>query len=148
MTYVTPEQMITLFEEGELIEATNLRDAAATGINMDKLQAACEGAAGIIDGYLMRRFTLPLNLDSEQNSLRLTLQIHAANLARNLLDGKLEEVRLKAGDAIAWLKIFSEPGNGTDDAVPGVDPLDKSGTIAFEPGRQVWNEQRFTDLGW
>lgn len=149
MPYVTADQMIVLFERDELIEATNLRDSAATDINTAKLEAACEGAEGIINGYLMRKFTLPLDLEATENSLKVTLQIHAANLARNLLDGKLEEVRKKAEDAIAWLRIFTEPDKGgSNDTTPGVDPSDRAGRITFEPGRQCWSEQRFTDLGW
>lgn len=109
MAYITPDDMITLFEEPELVEATNLRNASAVLVNMEKLQLACDSAQGIIDGWIGQRYSLPLTDLSEH--LAQTLRIHAANIARHQLDGSTEEIRNKYKDAIEWLKWFS--GNST-----------------------------------
>jgi phage gp36-like protein len=139
LSYVTPQEMITLFEEQELIEATNLREGSAQTINVDRLQAACDGAQGIIDGWLMRRYNLPL-VDAPPHFVQ-ALKIHAANIARNQLDGGTEEVRKKYEDAIAWLKWFCE-NDAIGDTTPGVSESEKSGSINFEMVESTWNADR------
>jgi phage gp36-like protein len=143
MNYVTADKMIQLFEEQELIEATNLRDATATQINLNRLQSAIDGATGIINGWLMRRYKLPLT--NVPPHLNQTLEIHAANLARNLLDGSTEEVRKKADDAFAWLKEFTKE-DVLGDTTPGITEAEKSGSINFEVSQPTWNNDRLAGL--
>lgn len=138
MAYCTITDMINLFEELEMIEASNLREARETDPNEIKIQAAIDGATGIIDGYLMRRYGLPVVTPPE---IAGTLRIHCLNIARNLLDGSTEEVREKANDAIAWLKLFTDPVKGGygEDTTPGVQPGEGIGTVKSETPDYFWN---------
>ncbi|MGA7934728.1 MAG: DUF1320 domain-containing protein [Kovacikia sp.] len=145
MAYCTPEEMAALFERQDLVEATNLRDQAASEINPAKLAAAIDGATGIINGYLMQAFSLPIaNISPE---LQSTLRIHACNLARNLLDGSNEEIRKKAEDAISWLGSFVQSTKASGgDTIPGTSARERFGSVKSEPGRQFWTEDKVWEV--
>lgn len=143
MSYITAEEMITLFEEQELIEATNLRDASAQTINAERLQSAIDAATGTIDGYLMRRYSLPL--ENIPVHLSQALKIHAGNIARHQLDGSTEEVRGKFKDAIEWLKWFCA-NDALGDTTPGVNESEKSGSMDFYIAEPTWDSDRVERL--
>jgi len=138
MAYCTLADMVALFEELEIVEASNLRDSFESDPNATKIQAAIDGATGIIDGYLMRRYGLPIITPPE---IAGALKIHCLNLARNLLDGSTEEVRGKANDAVAWLKLFSDPTKGGfgEDSTPGIQPGEGVGSVVSETPIYFWD---------
>jgi len=129
--------MIALFEELEIVEASNLREARERDPNAVKIQAAIDGAVGIIDGYLMRRYGLPVSTPTE---IAGTLKIHCLNIARNLLDGSTVEVKEKADGAIAWLKLFTDPATtGYGDPAPGVQEGEGVGSVNSETPCYFWD---------
>ena len=137
MAYCTLADMVALFEELEIVEASNLRDSFEDNPNATKIQAAIDGATGIIDGYLMRRYGLPVSTPTE---IAGTLKIHCLNIARNLLDGSTEEVKQKADDAIAWLKLFTDPATtGYGDPAPGVQEGEGVGSVNSETPCYFWD---------
>ena len=140
MAYCTAAELIALFEEDEIIEASNLRDARESDPNDGKIQAAIDGATGIIDGYLMRRYGLPVTVPAE---IVGTLKIHALIIARYLLDGSTEEWRQKYEDSIEWLKLFTDPSTklGGDDTQPGVTDGEGIGSVAFSVPSYFWDRE-------
>lgn len=145
INYVTPSDMITIYEENDLIEATNLRDSAADQINEVKLQAACDGANGIAYGYLAARYAddrlqvaaLPVGLVS-------TFRTHCAAIAWHQLDGSTEEARNKHKDAIDYFQWFAK-----EDRLPSTTPgvtTDSVGSIAYEIQNSVWSSDRYTQV--
>lgn len=149
--YVSTAYMIDLYEEGELIKATNLGRQDATAIYMPKLIAACNGATGIANGYLMRQYVLPIPSMSEE--LAAALEAHCGAIARCLLDCTLEETQKANAAAIEWLTLFTnEAAYVVDDVAVGTTDggIELAKTISSEPGRQVWGTGRgdFSALGW
>jgi phage gp36-like protein len=146
--YVSPADMLSLFPEPELIEVTNLRDSAAQEVNPARLQAACDGANGIAYGYLATRFHAEaLTLETLPEGFLGAFKMHCANIARDILDGSITEVRAKAEEARTFFQTFSGPaGSSNNDATPGVQGGERFGTIVTAPGRQYWNETRLTHL--
>ena len=144
MSYATTDDMIALFESNDLIELTNLRNSGATQINLDRLEVVCNGATGIVNGWLLRKYSVPLV--GAPRAIAETLRIHAANLAYNLLDGSTEEVRKKADDAIAWLKLFTDASTPrfSDPIVPTL--TSRVSSIRFESTPSVWNAASVRDL--
>ena len=60
--YVTADAMIKKFGENELIQLTDNVQPYKDVINYDKLNAAMQEANSEIDGYLMGRYKLPLQI--------------------------------------------------------------------------------------
>ncbi len=58
--YVTVDAMLKKFGERELVQLTDNEAPYQDVINYDKLDAAIEEANSEIDGYVMGRYTLPL----------------------------------------------------------------------------------------
>jgi phage gp36-like protein len=139
----------------ELVEATNLHNESMTTINDERLQAACLTASGIVDGYLMLKYQLPLNL-SDKPALAGTLRVHAGAIARQRLGGVTDEVQANAKTAYDWLERFSKAdvleedstppngGSGTPSTPTAPDPIEKA--ISFEVGRRYWTPEQIAGL--
>jgi phage gp36-like protein len=145
MLYVEPKELEVLFTTQEVMEASNKDDSMAEEVVDDRVLAACEGATGIINGYLMRRFTIPLVAATPE--FLQVLNIHAKNIAREILDGSREEVRENAKNSREWLELFSDNSGNNADTTPGVDPTEKTGTINFSIRTPAWDDKRLTSLG-
>ena len=153
--YVTPADMRSLYEIEELVEPTNLHNESMTTINEARLQAACLAASGIVDGYLMTKYQLPLAL-GDNPSLTGTLRVHAGAIARQRLGGTTEEVQLNAKAAYEWLERFIKADalleestnsgviNEPSPTVSVIDPIERA--ITFSPGRQFWTDTRIAGL--
>jgi phage gp36-like protein len=144
MSYVTPVDLRATFEERDLVAATNLNDPRAEEIVEERLEQHCAIATGIINGYLLNRFVIPLQGASVE--LLETLKAHAINLARESLDASSEEVRIKADNSRKWLESFSQASNTeSNDTTPGVDPVSGINYSVREP---TWTEERLGAIGW
>ena len=154
--YVTSADMRSLYEFEELVEATNLHNESMTNINDARLAAACVAASGIVDGYLMIKFQLPLDL-SDKPALAGALKVHTGAIARQRLGGVTAEVQANTKTAYEWLErvvksdtLLSDAtesdsrssGQPTTSAV--IDPIERA--IAFQPGRQYWTTSRIAGL--
>ena len=145
MRYVTPADLRSTFEERDLVAATNLSDPRAEEMVEERLEQHCAIATGIINGYLMNWFVVPL--EGASIELLETLKAHAINLARESLDASSEEVRIKADNSRRWLETFSQASSGDrgNDTTPGVDPL---GGITYSVKEPIWTEAAFNTFGW
>lgn len=140
-TYVQPADLITIFEEQEIVEASNLRDGYSVEADSDRLEAVCTGANGLVYGYLSRRFTdEQLQLTALTDGFLAALKIHAANIARHQLDASTEEVRNRFNDAIEWLQAVVDDGTNGGETVLG----QRFPSIAYsipERGREFENSR-------
>jgi phage gp36-like protein len=120
--YCTTDDMRSLFEYEDLVKATNLDDPNASEINEPRLEQACEAATGVVDGWLLRRFSLPLTVD--EAALLNVLRSHTAILAMEWLGGADDILIAKANDTREWLRTFTDPNaSGNGNAIADIDDL-------------------------
>jgi phage gp36-like protein len=129
--YVTPDDMRSLFEYEDLVKATNLDDPNASEINKPRLDQACEAATGVVDGWLLRRLSLPLSAGDA--ALLNVLRSHTAILAMEWLGGADDILIAKAKDSREWLKAFTDP-SVTSNEITLSDPNDLSVESGFAIG--------------
>lgn len=145
IAYVTPADMVAIYQEADLIEATNLRDSAADQINEVKLTAACDGANGIAYGYLATRYADErLQTDVLPLGLLSAFRTHCAAIAWHLLDGSTEEARNKHKDAVDYFQWFAK-----EDRLPSTTPgvtTESVGSIAYEIQSSVWTSDRYSQV--
>jgi lysyl-tRNA synthetase class I len=138
---VTPVEIIAIFGETEIVEATNPNDVQADAVNMVMLEQHCAIATGFVYGYLRRVYSAA-EIESFDAQLRNTLRTHAAHLARESLDNTREEVRHNADKSRDWLEAFTDP-NSRRSAAEEKDAAAVT-SIAFEVepidchGRRSW----------
>ena len=150
MSYVTPSYVKSVVDNSFLIEATNVNDSAATTINETRLADACEAANGYADGYLIRKFRLPLDTS---NALIPALKIHCTNLAMEILGaivGATEEQIRRADLAREWLELITDPDEGADggasgDFSPGVDE-DELANLSSQETDYTWSRTSVGNL--
>jgi phage gp36-like protein len=109
MTYVTPSDMKSLYNEETLIQATNYTDPNASSINEPQLTSACDMGSAIADSYLS---LLPLDPAQFNERFRTMLKVHCARLALDSLDGASADpqIREHAKEALEWLKALTKLG--------------------------------------
>lgn len=128
MNYCTQQDMIERFGEQELIQLTDRADPPTGGIDGTVLDKAIADASAFIDGYLAKRYRLPL-ADVPPFLARLCCQV-----ARYYLhdDAAPEEVRERYKDAERTLLRIAKgevilPGlDGAEPSHPG-DSVQTSG---------------------
>lgn len=132
--YVTPTDMVNLYGSALLAELTSLPSGTASDPNTARLQSVCDGANGMAYGYLSTRYAAnALDVAVLTEGLRAAFRIHCAAIARYLLDGSLEEARLKYDSAIQFFQTFSSPNlTPAGDITPGITAAERFGTIAYE----------------
>lgn len=106
MVYVTPADMEVLYEQEQLVLATNYSDPQATTINTSMLTAACEHGSRLVDGYLLSVKVSPSKFSDRFLGI---LKIHAARLAMDYFQGTSgEDERGQVKESIEWLKSLSK----------------------------------------
>ncbi len=106
MSYVTRQEMIDGYGFDAILEATDRAEPPTGQIDETILARAMEAANQLADGYLSRRYRLPLV------AIPVDLQDHARaiaflNLSRGRGEGIGKEVRAAYDDAITWLTAVS-----------------------------------------
>lgn len=98
MSYVTQQDLIDRFGEGEILDLSDRNNDGA--IDADVLERAIADAASEIDGYLAKRYQLPL-ASIPQRLVRV-----GADLARLFLhtDSPPDAVVAAAAQSRAWLR--------------------------------------------
>lgn len=132
--YVSPTDLLNLYGSALLAELTSLPAGTASDPNTARMQSVCDGANGMAYGYLSSRYTAAsLEVNALPAGLREAFRIHCAAIARYLLDGSLEEARVKAESAIQFFQNFSSPNlTPPGDITPGVTAAERFGTISYE----------------
>ncbi|MBF0127684.1 MAG: DUF1320 domain-containing protein [Magnetococcales bacterium] len=102
MAYVTAQEMIDLYGREAITDLTDRADPPTYQIDAGILQRAIDAATELLDGYLGRRYQLPLD------TVPVDLQEHARsavffNLHRGRIVGISESVRARYDDAVSWL---------------------------------------------
>lgn len=101
MTYATPMDLIDLFGEVELTDLTDRADPPMGVVNLRVAQDAIDDAAAMIDGYLAKRYALPLP------TVPPMLRAMACDIARYRLHTRLaptDAVRANYDDALRRLR--------------------------------------------
>jgi phage gp36-like protein len=100
--YITEQELIDRFGEGELIAVTNRTDPAAATIDPDVLDAAIRDAQDEVDGYLAAGgIAVPLGYPIPPRVARVVSDLTRWHLYD---DQATEEVRRRYEDARAWLR--------------------------------------------
>ncbi len=105
MAYATQQHLIDRFGANELIQRTDKTNKPATTIDGTVVAAAISDAEAFIDGYLAKRYKLPLS------SIPPVLIPITADIARYYLHDSLAQkdspVAINHNKALAWLKDVS-----------------------------------------
>lgn len=130
--YGDKASMILAFGEAELIRLTD-RDGQAGAIVDSVLEKALGDAAGIVDGYLAKRYTLPLT------SLPAAVTTSAQAIAYYLLwPHAPEEVRNRYRDAIKQLQDIAAGTIQLD--AEGVAPAQAAGGgVQYEAPARIYD---------
>lgn len=115
MTYATKQDLVDRFGEIELRQLTDRTNVPPTTVNDTVVGRALSDADGLIDGYIGKKYALPLA------EVPPMLTKVAADLARYYLHGKAADrdspVTAAYNQAVAWLRDVSKGlvdlGNGT-----------------------------------
>lgn len=104
MSYAVKQDMIDRFAERELIQLTDRTAGEGVAINDTVLGRALADTDAEIDGYLMGRYTLPLN-----NVPKMLVSV-ACDIARYRLydDRVTEQVQKRYDDAVKLLRMIGE----------------------------------------
>lgn len=131
MNYATQDDLVRRFGEGELLDLAD-RDNDGV-IDTEVVDGALADAASLIDSYIGRRVSLPLD------PVPAVLERVACNLARYFLyeDRATEEVRKRHEEAVSWLRAVSR-----GEATLGADApaTTTGGSPAYEAGRREFDD--------
>lgn len=134
MAYCTQQDLLTRFGEDELSAIAPAPEG--DGLDGERIERACEDAAGEIDGYLSGAgYVVPL-----ANPPRVVVGF-AADIARYRLhdDHASEAVTRRYEEAVRFLRSVSQ-GHVRLGATLGSG--EAIGEAIFEPGRRVWSGGR------
>ena len=103
MAYATPQEIIDAYGRDAIQELTDRDDPPRGEVDDDLLERAIQAAVDLVDGYLAKRYTLPLA------SVPINLQDHVRalvffNLHRGRVESVEEDVRKFRDDALAYLR--------------------------------------------
>ena len=106
MPYAVPSDMITRFGVAEMIRLTTPQDQDMTTVNVAPVTLALGDASDLIDGYVGKRYTTPLN------PVTSSINRAACDLARFDLssgDGRTpsEDVTNRRKETIRWLESIA-----------------------------------------
>lgn len=132
MAYVTQQDLVDRFGEGELIRLTNPDNYGATEVDTARLDGAIADAEALVDGYLGGRYEVPL-----KPVPRVITRV-SADLARYYLydEGAPEPVAQRYEEALRFLRSCArgEAGLGVSASGERAETLDQpvvqsSGTV-------------------
>jgi phage gp36-like protein len=138
MAYATQADMITRYGEPLLVQLTDIGNPMTGALVPAVLQAKLDDAAALIDGYLVGRYTLPLEVAPA------ILKVHACVLAMYmLLGGKVsEEAAVEYKAALDYLKQVAR-GDITLLPPQVATPPAGVGPVLFSPGSKVMGRDNY-----
>ncbi|HUO23124.1 MAG TPA: phage protein Gp36 family protein [Caulobacteraceae bacterium] len=135
MAYAAVTDLITRYSERELIQLTDQSTPPTDAIDMDVAQAALDGGAMVIDGYVGVKYALPL---ATTPALLVELNCEIARY-RLYADQATEQVATRYKDAIATLTKIA---NGTVKIdVAGVEPAPRPATVEASSNRRLFDRR-------
>lgn len=144
MNYAVPADMLALFGEREMLA---LADRYNDGVPDDAVTiTALDAATAEINGYLTRRYVLPLIVSVP------VLRTIACEIARYRLTGagttETQPVRERYRDAVRWLEragngeVILVDGEGNSVGAPHQSGM---GGVKTHPGRRAFDDQLLSD---
>lgn len=139
---LTLQDLLTFFPERELIELSNLDDATADTVDIDRVEGAIARASQEINSYLGVRFTLPI-----EGEIPMVLQSKAADVIRYYLDvyRVRDDVAARYKEAIAWLRLLAK-GEVTLGIDSDIAPPDQSRRITVTSHPPIFNRDTLNGL--
>lgn len=108
IAYVVPDDLIRLYEPDELIQATNLYDAAANQIDLSRLQEYVNNGNAIAYGYMAVGCTdASLQVEALSDGLKAAFKAQVIKIIRALIDDSSDEIRMEYDKAIAYFKSIA-----------------------------------------
>lgn len=142
MSYVDRDGMVARFGAEELIQLTDRTSLPPSSIDDAVLARAIADASSQIDGYLAKRYRLPLDPVPE------ILAKVAADIARYHLRGDSAEkdsvVAINYRGSIDWLRDVSK-GIVTIDAAGVEPPQAGTGAIKAKPSDRIFTRESLRD---
>lgn len=142
MAYATLQDLIDRFGRTELVQLTDRTNKPASTIDESVVARALTDAEATINGYVARRYQLPLS------SVPEALTKKACDIARYYLHGKAadkdSQVYLAHKEAIDWLKNVAS-GLVVIDAAGIVPAAAGGGAIRANPSGRVFTRQSLRD---
>ena len=136
MPYASQADMEARFSTIDLVNLTDRGDPATGDIDPTVLDAALDDASRIMDGYIARRYAVPLASVSNDVTIKCVM------IAYYLLhrDSVPEKVRSDYNDALKWLRDVST-GNVILDVALAAAPAGSSDAAEIEaPDRIFTND--------
>lgn len=131
--YASVADMVERFSEGEIITISTPRKEQLAGIRVDRVERALIEATGIADGYLRRRYAVPLTAVPPEVS-GATMQVARYLLTQGSGADPSEPMRLAHKQAVTW---FGDVADGRVN-LEGQMPVDAtSGAMASDRGRCI-----------
>lgn len=129
MTYATQADMLTEFDQAELIQLTDREPPLTGAIVTAVLDRALDDASAEIDGYLARYSGQSINLP--------ILRRYCCDMARYRLYRAAvpEEVRNRYRDALRFLELVAK---GTISLGPDAEAAVPTNTVNFNIGQKVF----------
>lgn len=141
MTYATKQDLIDRFGETELIQRTDRTNVPPTTVDDDVVAQHLADAFGMIDGYVAKRYTLPLA------TVPASLRKAACDMARFyiLAESASDGVRKAFDDAVKLLRDIAD-GRVQLDAGDGDEAPAQSGGPTYEAPRAVFGDRGLSDF--
>lgn len=139
--YASQQDLIDRFGEVELIELSDRADPPAGAIDANVVNLALSDADAEIDGYLARRYDLPL-ASTPARLVKVASDIARKNLYK---DAPLDEVTDNYKAAVRWLENVSKGVVELD--IAGNEPTgDTSSSPTFTAPDRVFTSDTLKDM--
>ena len=138
--YATVDDMIDQFGEAEMIRLSAPEGQLDELVNRTRVERALTDASALIDGYLRRRYALPLATTPAEIA-RCCRVIARHDLAEGEQKNPTEQMKAARTEAMAWLRdvadrrVDLDVAAATDPAGEGARVSDR--TPAFIAGRGI-----------
>ena len=134
MPYATAQDMVAAFGHAEIRDLTDNGEPRLNDINQAVLAKALADASGMIDGYLVGRYKLPMATPPQ------VLGLHCRGIARYLLMTNQPDERAKS-DFAAAMQYLQRVASGAIGLLPPADAGQVPagiGPVVFETGQKVF----------
>lgn len=157
MPYCSPDDLIDLFGQPEMIQLTNLDNPGSNFVRSERIESAIVFADSTIDSYLSAQIPLPLpsaplppNTDNYA-TLRQILRGKSIDISRYILESRGEprpDVKIRYDLALEWLRMVSTGEIELKSSTTTADPSSMDGMILYGGEKRVFTRksmQGYTD---
>lgn len=134
MSYATQQDMTDRYGAPRMVQLTDRADPPAGAIDTTLLQRRLDDATGLIDGYLVGRYALPLSVAPA------ILKVHCCSITMYaLLGDTVDKDSAAAADKREAIAYLEKVADGRIALLPPavVSQPDGAGAVVFNPGQKV-----------